>query len=183
MQHEWSRRFILLRQLRDRPVEPRYRFIQTMKLMNEFRRRPCILQTGFSRRRGTDKLTGVLGRLKQRWCRFDHPQGLIDSWCKSLSYNGIIRARSNSTPARPCWPAGTLRRYAAARGDENIDYMVTRGRLERRRRRTARAGVDGHGGQPAADLLPGMRRTVQIAPQHLLANALGSIRSRSAGRC
>ena len=27
--------------------------------------------------------------------------GLIDSWCKSLSYNGIIRARSNSTPARP----------------------------------------------------------------------------------
>src|ERR1700735_4741295 len=29
------------------------------------------------------------------------PQGLIDSWCKSLSYNGIIRARSNSTPARP----------------------------------------------------------------------------------
>ena len=28
-------------------------------------------------------------------------RGLIDSWCKSLSYNGIIRARSNSTPARP----------------------------------------------------------------------------------
>ena len=27
--------------------------------------------------------------------------GLIDSWCKSPSYNGIIRARSNSTPARP----------------------------------------------------------------------------------
>src|SRR3984957_9646271 len=51
--------------------------------------------------------------------------------------------------------------------------MVTRGRLERCRRRTARAGVDGHGGQPAADFLPGMRRTVQIAPQHLLANALG----------
>jgi hypothetical protein len=25
----------------------------------------------------------------------------MDSWCKSLSYNGIIRARSNSTPARP----------------------------------------------------------------------------------
>jgi hypothetical protein len=68
------------------------------------------------------------------------------------------------------WPAGALRRYAAARGDENIDYMVTRDRLERRERRTARAGLDGHGGQPAADLLPGMRRTVQIAPQHLLAN-------------
>src|SRR3984957_13577888 len=28
-------------------------------------------------------------------------RGLIDSWCKSLSYNGVIRARSNSTPARP----------------------------------------------------------------------------------
>jgi hypothetical protein len=27
--------------------------------------------------------------------------GLIDSWCKSLSYNGIIRAQSNSTPAGP----------------------------------------------------------------------------------
>ena len=27
--------------------------------------------------------------------------GLINSWCKSPSYNGIIRARSNSTPARP----------------------------------------------------------------------------------
>ena len=27
--------------------------------------------------------------------------GLIDSWRKSLSYNGIIRARSNSAPARP----------------------------------------------------------------------------------
>jgi hypothetical protein len=61
--------------------------------------------------------------------------------------------------------------------------MVTRGRLERPRRRTARAGVDGHRGQPAADLVPGMRRTVQIAPQHLLANALGSVRSGSAGHC
>ena len=63
--------------------------------------------------------------------------------------------------------------YAAARGDENIDYMVTRGRLERRRRRTARAGVDGHGGQPAADLLPGMRCPVQIASQRLLAKRSG----------
>ena len=80
------------------------------------------------------------------------------------------------------WPAGALRRYAAARSDENIDYMVTRGRLECRERRTSRAGVDGHGGQPAADLLPRMRRTVQIAPRHLLANAPGSIRSRSPGR-
>src|SRR5882757_3204362 len=37
-----------------------------------------------------------------RWIRrFASELGLIDSWCKSLSYNGIIRARSNSTPARP----------------------------------------------------------------------------------
>ena len=35
------------------------------------------------------------------WRRIARPAGLIDSWCKSLSYNGIIRARSNSTPARP----------------------------------------------------------------------------------
>ena len=34
-------------------------------------------------------------------CRNNPFTGLIDSWCKSLSYNGIIRARSNSTPARP----------------------------------------------------------------------------------
>ena len=34
-------------------------------------------------------------------CQAPSWQGLIDSWCKSLSYNGIIRARSNSTPARP----------------------------------------------------------------------------------
>ena len=34
-------------------------------------------------------------------CREPSWRGLIDSWCKSLSYNGIIRARSNSTPARP----------------------------------------------------------------------------------
>jgi transposase len=30
------------------------------------------------------------------------------------------------------WPASALRRYAAARGDEIIDYMVTRGRRESR---------------------------------------------------
>jgi hypothetical protein len=46
-----------------------------------------------------------------------------------------------------------------------------------------REGVGGHGAQPAADLLPAMRRTVQIAPQHLLANVPGSIRSRSARHC
>ena len=34
-------------------------------------------------------------------CREPFWRGLIGSWCKSLSYNGIIRARSNSTPARP----------------------------------------------------------------------------------
>ena len=68
---------------------------------------------------------------------------------------------------------GALRRYAAARGDENIDYMVTRGRLERRERRMGRAGLDGDGGEPAAGFLSGMQHTVQIAPQHLLADVPG----------
>ena len=39
--------------------------------------------------------------------------------------------------------------------------------------------MGGHRGQPAADPLPGMRRTVQFAPQHLLTNASGSVRSRT----
>ena len=34
-------------------------------------------------------------------CRAALKRGLIDSWCKWSFYNGIIRARSNSTPARP----------------------------------------------------------------------------------
>jgi hypothetical protein len=36
-------------------------------------------------------------------CRCPEPfwRGLIHSWCKLLSYNDIIRARSNSRPARP----------------------------------------------------------------------------------
>ena len=38
---------------------------------------------------------------KRRTAPVSRFRGLIDSWCKSLSYNGIIRARSNSTPARP----------------------------------------------------------------------------------
>ena len=80
------------------------------------------------------------------------------------------------------WRAGALRRYAAPRGDENIDCMVTRGWLERRERRTRRAGLDGLGAQSAANLLSGMRCPVRFTPQHLLANALGSIRSRNAGR-
>jgi hypothetical protein len=47
-----------------------------------------------------------------------------------------------------------LAMVCGSKGDENIDYMITRGRLERRERRTARAGFDSHGGQPAADLCP-----------------------------
>jgi hypothetical protein len=108
-------------------------------------------------------------------CRLALNWGLIDSWCK--------RTPGAALPPMMRWRAGALRGYAAARGDENIDYMVARNRHERCERRTARAGFDSHGGQPAADLLPGMRRTVQITSQHLLANALGSIRSRSAGHC
>src|SRR5208282_5215000 len=49
--------------------------------------------------------------------------------------------------------------------------MVTHAKPERRERPTGRTGLDGHGGQPAADLLSGMRYAVQIASQRLLANA------------
>jgi hypothetical protein len=100
--------------------------------------------------------------------------GLIDSWCK--------RRRVRRSPMMRC-AAGALGRDAAAGGDENIDYMVTRSRLERRERRTGRAGLDGHGGQPTANVLSEMWYAVQIAPQHLLANAPGFVRSRSAGHC
>jgi hypothetical protein len=50
--------------------------------------------------------------------------GLIDSRCKRGG-GGLPMMR---------WPAGALRRYPAARGDENIDDMVTRGRFECRER-------------------------------------------------
>jgi hypothetical protein len=51
-------------------------------------------------------------------------EGLIDSRCKRGG-GGLPMMR---------WPAGALRRYPAARGDENIDDMVTRGRFECRER-------------------------------------------------
>ena len=72
---------------------------------------------------------------------------------------------------------------ALGTGDENIDHMVTCGGLESRERRTRRAGLDGHGGQPAGYCLSEVRRAVQFAPQHLLANTSGSVRSRRAGHC
>ena len=61
--------------------------------------------------------------------------------------------------------------HATAARDENIDYLVTRGGLERRERRAPRAGVDGHSQQSAATRLPEVWRAVQFAPQHLLAYA------------
>ena len=59
--------------------------------------------------------------------------------------------------------------------------MVIHAKPERRERPTGRTGLDGHGGQPAADLLSGMRYAVQIASQRLLANASGSVRLGSTG--
>ena len=53
------------------------------------------------------------------------------------------------------WPAGTLRRYAAARAMKTSITWSPGAGLNVVRRRTARAGVDGHGGQPAADFCPG----------------------------
>src|SRR5271165_5392555 len=59
--------------------------------------------------------------------------------------------------------------------------MVTYAKPKRRERPTRRTGLDGHGGQPAADFLSVMRYAVQIASQRLLANASGSVRSGSTG--
>lgn len=46
----------------------------------------------------------------------------------------LVQAGSAVGLPMMCWPAGALRRYPAARGDENIDDMVTRGRFECRER-------------------------------------------------
>jgi hypothetical protein len=68
---------------------------------------------------------------------------------------------------RPMTPGG----LAFCTGIRHISFMVTRAKSERRERPTGRTGLDGHGGQPAADLLSGMRYAVQIASQRLFANA------------
>ena len=47
----------------------------------------------------------------------------------------------------------------------------------------AQGDLDGHGGEPAANPLSGVRRAVQIAPQHLLENSAGPVRSGGASRC
>jgi hypothetical protein len=85
--------------------------------------------------------------------------------------------------ARPTTPLARWHLAAVCRskGDENISVMVARAKPERRERPTARTGLDGHGGQPAADLLSGMRYAVHIASQRLLANASGSVGSGSTG--
>jgi hypothetical protein len=57
-------------------------------------------------------------------CRAPLLMGLIDSRCKRGG-GGLPMMRLL---------AGALRRYPAARGDENIDDMVTRGRFECRER-------------------------------------------------
>jgi hypothetical protein len=56
------------------------------------------------------------------------------------------------------WPLAT----AAARSDEKIDDMVTRGVPERRERRTERGGWDYDGAELAAGLLSGIQHTAQI---------------------
>ena len=80
--------------------------VANKKLFDELR----YLELDSLRRRRLAMTSGLAGRgdLSQfgcgpgeRVCRLALKWGLIDSWCKSLSYNGIIRARSNSTPARP----------------------------------------------------------------------------------
>ena len=51
--------------------------------------------------------------------------------------------------------------------------MVAHAKPNRCERPTGRSSLDGHGGQPAADLLSGMRYAVHIASQRVLANASG----------
>jgi hypothetical protein len=87
-------------------------------------------------------------------------EGLIYSWC--------TRRARHPDDALAGWHLSSVCR---SKGDENISFMVTLPNPERRERPTGRTGLDGHGGQPAADLLSGMRYAVQIASQRLLANA------------
>jgi hypothetical protein len=68
----------------------------------------------------------TLGAKPEKTFVFSFQEGLIDSWCK--------RMPGAALPPMMRLPAGALRGYAAARGDENVDYMVARGRLERRER-------------------------------------------------
>ena len=100
-------------------------------------------------------------------CRAAPKAGLIHSWCTRPA-------------ARPMTPWQVLP-VCCSKGDENISVMVTHAKPKRRQRPTGRTGLDGNGGQPAADFLSGMRYAVHIASQRLLANASGSIRSGSTG--
>ena len=60
---------------------------------SKFRSRMAGSESSAALRRRQTSIQQAIGSLQER--------GLINSWCKSPSYNGIIRARSNSTPARP----------------------------------------------------------------------------------
>jgi hypothetical protein len=94
-----------------------------------------------------------------------------------------VQAAGDSVLLRGARGGSALGPYAAATWDESIDSLVARGGLERRKRRTRRPGLDGHGRRWAASCLSEVWRAVQFAPQHLLTNASGSVRSRSASHC
>ena len=94
-----------------------------------------------------------------------------------------VQAAADSVLLRGARGGSAVALYAAARGDESIDSLVARGGLERRKRRTRRPDLDGHGRRSAASCLSEVWRAVQFAPQHLLTNASGSVRSRSASHC
>ena len=100
------------------------------------------------------------------------------SGCTKLGSDSLLVHAPGT--ARPMTPWHVLP-VCCSKGDENISVMVTHAKPKRRQRPTGRTGLDGNGGQPAADFLSGMRYAVHIASQRLLANASGSVRSGSTG--
>jgi hypothetical protein len=84
----------------------------------------------------------------------DLSQGLIYIWC---SHWGARRRGMFATPLMGCHPEAACLR----RGNEKISFLVACPWFERRERGARRAGLDGHSGQSAANLLPGMQYAVK----------------------
>ena len=81
----------------------------------------------------------------------------VDDDPVALHLNGVgsrflMHAPGATRPMTPWHLAPVCR----SKGDDIISFMVTHAEPERRERPTGRTGLDGHGGQPAADLpVPG----------------------------
>jgi hypothetical protein len=138
----------------------------------------------FSPQEGIVRLNSILPARAPRWAGV--PLFLLTNCRRTRPVSGAILGGSDSLlvhapgTARPM-TSWLLAPVCCSKGDENISVMVTHAKPKRRERPTGRRGLDGHGGQPAADFLSGMRYAVKIASQRLLANASGSVRSGSTG--